>query len=334
MNKTVVMLVASLALLSGCAGGKPAEQAAPAWVQGNSAKYGPAQYITGRGTGATLEQAQNQARADLAKFFSVAVRESGVDIQSFSNQQGGEPQSAQQVTRRLETYTDQVVQGIEIVERWHDPVSGSYHALAVAPRAATIVRLQNEISRLDADAQRQFAVAQAESEPLLSVAAVHKAVILQQQRSGVQRSLQAIDPTGQGVPARWSVDELKVERDDRFSRIRVRVVTESVLDGFTPLFSAALARTGMRVRTGAEVDYQVSGALRLDAPMYNDGWHWQRGTLTLTLSRPDGSEMGVRQWSVKASAQQRDQLTARVLESLGKSLDNELRDTLLDFAQR
>lgn len=324
--------------MAGCAGTGPegAAGARPDWVAGESARYKPAQYITGRGEGRTMEQAQNQARADLAKFFSVAVRETGTDVQLFSrnsDKHGVEQQQQQQsVTRRLETYTDQVIQGVELVDRWQDPVTSQYYALAVAPRAQTIVRLQDEIKRLDDDTRRYIQQAQVAATPLAKVAQATRALEVQQQRTAVQRSLQAIDPTGQGVPPLWNLVGLKADRDAQLARIRVRLQAESTLTSFPPVLASALARVGMRAEDGNDIDYTLKAVLKLDPAMYQEGWYWQRGTLTVTLSLPNGTDVGVRQWPVKVSAQQTEILTARLIEQSGKLLDDELGTTLMGFA--
>lgn len=326
-----------LALLASCASSGP-EQVAPKrpdWVVGQSAKFSPLLYLVGRGEGRSLEQAQNQARADLAKFFEVAIRETGTDTQQFTSSGGkdGAQQDLQQsVSRQLVTYTERVLQGVEIADHWQDPASANFYALAVASKPQTIERLRQEIGRMDEDTRKHIGQARNAEKPLARIAGASRAVKVQQQRVALQRSLQTLDPAGQGLPPPWSLVGLKSDRDALIERTRLKLELEEPPHGFSNVISSALARVGYRLEEATQPDYLIRATLKLEPAFVMNGWFWQRGQIIISLIEPGGAVVGNKQWPVKASAQQAEVVHGRVIEQVVKTLDAELAETLIGFA--
>lgn len=337
MNLYRLTGVILLAMLVSCASSGP-EQAAPKrpdWVAGQSAKFPALLYLVGRGEGRSLEQAQNQARADLAKFFEVAIRETGSDTQQFTSNTGKDdtqPELQQSVSRQLVTYTERVLQGVEITDQWQDPATSTFYALAVTSKPQTIERLRQEIERMDEDTRKFIGQARNADKPLARIAGASRAVKVQQQRVALQRSLQTLDPAGQGIPPPWSLVGLKADRDVLIERTRLRLELAPTPPGFSNVFSSALARVGFRVEESAQADYQIRAELKLEPTFVMNGWFWQRGQIIVSLVEPGGAVVGNKQWPVKASAQQAEVVHGRVIEQVAKTLDAELAEALIGFS--
>ena len=108
-----ILLMAAPFILAACSSVKPTDLK-PDWVAGTSAAYPASTYLTGRGEADMLPLAQDRARADLAKTFSVNVSEQSKDQSSYSQSNAGATpvmQNTMDVSRNISTRTDAVLQG-------------------------------------------------------------------------------------------------------------------------------------------------------------------------------------------------------------------------------
>jgi len=326
--KPWLCIVATGVVLFGCA----STPSTPDWVNGKSAKYPDNQYLVGRGQAGTQEDARNRARADLAKILEVGVSAKSTDVTTYSSGPAGGTES--QVSRSITTRTDQIVRGIQIPEVWQDPQTSSYYALAVLPRTQAAMGLRADIDRLDA-ATRGY-VAQSRSEPdlLAQVAAASRALDSQSERDGVQRTLQVIDVTGQGVPPEQNSGQLAADLGALLKRLHMKPqAAAGSQDGLERMLSAALSQAGFVPEAGEGAPYVLLGSLQLDDLGLIDGWYWMRGTLEVQLTETgSGKVRGNRRWEIKTSSQQKATAQRRTLDDVDATLKRDLRPTILGFA--
>lgn len=326
-----IMLVAALALfVSGCASNRqPVE---PEWLDGTSDRYPQTRYLSGLGQADSAAVARDRARADLAKVFEVRIAEASRDSSSAmrrSNGTGGlEQETESRFERQIDVQAEQVLVGVKVVDVWRDK-SGQHHAFAVLDRFKTAERLRNEIADLDAQTERSVADARASGDLLLRIDAAAKAAEAQRAREQVQRYLQVVDITGQGVPSRFKAARLESDYQQLARRLRVNTAAEEdPLGNLATLLSGGVSQAGFSNAASNDANYSLVGSLKLDESLVG-GWHWAKGMLELKLVDKSGNVRSVNQWPIKASAQQPGVARQRLAEKIQRVLSERLREALL-----
>jgi hypothetical protein len=333
--------IASLALcatLAACGSSPRQPVDKPAWIDGNHARYTPELYLTGRGEGRSSEEAANRARADLAKTFEVRIQEDQKDVQAFSaiSESGKAPQSqlAQNVTRTIVTTTDQLLRGVQVVDTWRDPVTLNHHAFAALSRQQGAAALRQEIGRLDDSSKLNIDAAANSLDALDKIAKAHRALEAQIQRLAFQRSLQVVDRSGEGVRAVWSIPQLRNDFEKLLKRTRIRVVVTNDDSGLIKdALDGAIAAAGFSPEDSNAAEYVLETSFALeDLGQKSDGWYWVSGALEIKLLDRTDKTRGTKRWPVKASAQERPMTAQRARDEIARTLENELRSTLIGFA--
>lgn len=320
----------SLALLSGCA----SQPSTPDWLVGDSEQYRSAQYMIGHGQAATLEEAKDRARADIAKAFQVAVLVDSEDTQRSRTDASGAAQFEGQASRRISTRTDQIISGIQIAEFWQDPANANYHALAVLPRLQTAASLRQQIGELDAITRNHIEQSRKEFDLFMKIAAATRALTMQQKRESLQKNLQVVDVTGRGVDAQWSSAKLKSDLGELLKRVSIAPrVADDAPSGLAEMVAGALAQAGFVLDTGGHPQFVVQASLNLTDLGLKDGWYWQRGTLAITLTETTNDRArGTRQWNIKGNAPDKVDATRRAMYQADSILKQELGNALIDMA--
>lgn len=298
----------------------------PDWVEGTAANYPNAKYLVGRGQAPSAEQAQDRARADLAKNFEVAVRVESEDTQRYESGAGYQAQ----VSRVTATAADQIIQGIQIAERWRDPKTGGHHALAVLPRGAAVLRLREETDRLDAAISSYIQQARTQDDVLAQIGAASRALALSQERAALQKSLRVVDITGRGAEPQWSSAKLTADLDGLLKRVRIATRTSSD-PAFAEILAGSVAAAGFSPALEPAGIFLLDGELALGEPERQEGWYWSRGTLNVRLIDPSGRVRGTHSWTIKAAGQIPAAARERALQEATSILKKELRATLVNF---
>ena len=327
------LLISLPLVLSACSAAKP-QNAVPDWVAGNSGAFPASQYLTGRGEGDVLAVAQDRARADLAKTFSVDISEQSKDVSSYSQGNvGGNPVSRNSldVSRNINTRTDAVLQGVVISDTWQDPQTHAYHVLATLSRNKAAAALRQQIGDLDAGTQSSLSAAQASSDLFDKIAAAGQAVDAQQTRTGLQRELQVVDVTGQGMAPQWPLAKLQADRAALLKQLQVSVVAEGRdADGVKKLLAGSLADAGFTVADASA--YTMTATLDYTTLQPQGGWYWITGSLQVTLSGTGNRAHGVRRWDIKVSGTDPQLAQQRVMDQVSQYLQSDIQSTVLGFA--
>lgn len=333
-----LILVLGVALLGACAGtpSKPADQ--PDWVQGRSKQYPSELYLTGRGQGSQSDVAKDRARADLAKTFEVNIQENQKDVQAFSSvKEGDKPQqthSQLDVTRTINTSTDQIVRGIQIGDVWRDSVTGEQYALAILSRQQAAAALRQEIGRLDETTRVSIDTAANSDDVLVKIGKANRALNAQIERLAFQRSLSVVDRSGEGVRPIWSIGSLQDDFEKLLNRIRVRpAVTNDDSGQIKDIIAGAIAAAGFTADASGSADFTLESSLNLaDLGQNSDGWWVLQGALDIKLLDKTGKTRGNKRWPIKVSAQQKPLAGQRAKDDVAKILNKDLRTTLVGFA--
>ena len=312
MGRAVVVCLALI--LAACAGG--GRQAPPAWLSGPPADYPADRYLVGRGQGPTVEQAQDRARAELAKAFQVRIQAVNEDLTRFRRQVGGNQvtQSLEQaVSRRIRTQTEQLVEGIEIADVWRDPGSGIFYALAVLDRAQAARRLRERMAELDG---RSEAALRQRGDPLMRVRGLYAALQAQWTRAALAAAHAVVSPRP-APPPPVSLADLHKRLADALAALRIHPEAEApplraaVGDALTAL-GATVADTEAPYRLRARLDMQPLGR--------RAGWVWVRGTLRLALVDAAGRPLAAERRPLKAAALDAAQAEARLFTEAARQV--------------
>ncbi len=332
MGRTMGFIVMLAAGLVGCAGGAPQR---PDWVSGNPAAYPADRFLVGRGQAPRAAVARDRARADLAKVFRVRVSEESRDLTSVEIGQTGrkdpDTRYRSEVARSLVAHTDAVLEGVEIASQWQDPDTGDHHALAVLDRLRAANALRRQLDALDETVRRQVAQARQGDDLAGRIRAARRAVTAAAEREGVARSLRVVSATGTVPEPPVALARLAADLDALLARVRVvpSVVRDDV-GGLERVLSSAAAGAGLTVSSGNDPGaYALEGTL--DATEFQDerGWHWVRGTLEVTVRRPDTrAVVTARRWPLKASALQPEEARRRLLARIDELLRAEILGVL------
>ncbi len=327
-----------LLLVLGCSTTGKESKERPDWLSGQSAKYSQAAYLLGRGHATEYDRAKDQARADLAKNFTVEVNERSEEHQEFQRRQEGSQTESQstfqeQVARDLVTRTQKVVQGMEIAQIWQDPEDKSYYALAILSRSKASHALRQNIEALDSAIKKYVARAgNATADPLQKIALASKALALHRERDQLQTSLQIIDINGRGLPSPLSTKQLSADLEQLMGRISIRVTnSDAQIQDF---LDSALAEAGFSSDNQTEPDYTLGGALIFDKSNKIDGVYWVTGVLEISLrSVKSGNIRGSKRWNLKSGSSLNATMAQRRTADKAKSiLQAELRNSILQFA--
>lgn len=329
MKKLIVVTALATLLVTGCAS-KPTE---PEWLDGTSEKYPQTRYLSGLGQADSAAVARDRARADLAKIFEVRIAEASQDSTSAMRRSGGqgglEQATESSYQRQIDIQAEQVLVGVNVVEVWRDK-SGQHHAFAVLDRFKAAERLRREISELDTATERAVAAARSGDDLLQRIDAAVKAAEAHRARDRVQRYLQVVDITGQGVSSRYETARLQSDYEQLARRLRVNTsAEEDPLGDLSTLLSGGVSEAGFSNASGDDANYSLIGSLKLDESRI-DGWHWAKGMLELKLVDKSGHVRHVNHWPVKASAKQAGVARQRLSEKIQQMLSERLRAALLE----
>lgn len=327
-----ILTVMAVALLAACSSAKPGD-VRPDWVLGNSSQYPASTYLVGKGQADNMADAKDRARADLAKIFSVAVNEQSRDTSSYSQDSataaGGK--NTLDVNRNITTRTEQVMSGVEISDNWEDAKSQQYYALATLSRAKASTTLRQQIGDLDAGTQSYMNQAQSSSDLFDKVAAASQAVDAQTARAALQRSLQVVDPSGQGMPSSWPLAKLQADRAALLKQMQVSAAADGPnAAAVQQVLAGALANSGFTVADKAP--YTMTASLDTSDLPPQGGWHWITGTLQVTLTGTDSRAHGIRRWDLKVSGTDQQLAEQRLMDQVAQYLQSDIQGTVLAFA--
>jgi hypothetical protein len=305
----------------------------PDWLNGNSSEYPNEQYLVGRGVGSTEAEAQDRARGDLATIFEVRVQVSNEMSTTVANS-GNKEQVNKFASQQVSAKTDKVISGITIAQIWRDPAM-DFHALAVLSRSQASASLQEELSKIDDELKQQTQAASAETDSLLKVGALSKALQSSIKREGFQAMLKVVDPSGRGVQAPISMATIQQQIDQAIRKVRIAAAHPKNADSteFTTIAKGGLAAAGFLSTKLEDADLYLYGTLDMVDLGRRDGWNWMRATLSVTLAeRESGRVRGHKIWPVKASAQDPVTARSRAMMEVNKIFKQELRAAIIDFA--
>ena len=309
--------------------------AQPLWLSGDDSKYPNKAFLTATGSAANQESARERALGNLAKIFKVNIQQVSVSREQVAvSKQNGSASVVheQQLNSTVNTSTSQLLEGVRIAEQWYNPTDLTYHALAVLDRAQARKNLRREINRLDEETASLLKLKQQRSSQLLAILDLNQAIRLQTNRQALQKQMGIIDLRGNAMPEQWRLSELKAQLRSALRAMPLQLdVTEDSTGGLRETLQAVAVKTGL---SPGDSGYRLVGAMQSAPIIEQDGWYWQRGTLSVRLVSQQGDVvLGQKQWPLKVSAQSKATLNARMQSAINKTLDAEFAASFMQFLE-
>ncbi|TNF35321.1 MAG: hypothetical protein EP315_06065 [Gammaproteobacteria bacterium] len=306
----------------------------PDWVDGDAGFYPNAQYLVASGSASNAELAKDRALANLVKVFELHIRENTttqsdtrVNVKDGKESYTRDQRLAQQINMR----TDKVVQGARIAETWLDKSVLTHHALAVLDRQQAGNNIRSEMRRLDEETQVELDRSH-HNDPLLSMAAINKALGLQQERDVLQKTLKVIDLSGKGSPSQWNMAELRGKLETSLQGLHIAAaVDEDPIGRLEQAIKSAMGNAGFPAANNAS-NFTLVGSLDVQDLGLREGWYWLRGKLSVKLIDGSGKIRGKQEWPLKVSALQRNDAESRLMTQVAKKLNQELKPAIISFA--
>ena len=307
----------------------------PGWVSGEAVDYPNARYVYATGSASESEVAKDRALANLAKGFELHVRETSTTTQDVQTHKAGDVESVQSSARiasKVNVHASKMMNGARIAEQWQNPEDLTHYALAVLDRAQAGNSARDEISRLDQEIAFTMSNAENREDSLQKVADLQQAIMMQEERNSLQKTLKILDLDGRGKPSSWNLAELRARQMQSLQSLNMRgIVLVDAVGELDKVFQAAMSNAGFK-HTPGDMGYTLSASMQTQDAMQKQGWYWLRGSLDVQLVAPDGSVIGNKAWPLKVSSQQANQLHQRMLVEIDRKLKSELKRTVLGFA--
>ena len=228
----------------------------PAWVDGRTLDYPPAQYLTGVGQADNRSRAEDRAYAAVARIFKTAVASQAEDREVYSIV---ENRGIANIERRLtidsatNVSTEKVLENVRVMDNWYDSDTELHYALAVMNRSQAEASLTDKLEELDRAITAEIAKARQADDTLVKVRALLKACRTAVLREAYNTDLRVIRHSGQGIPSAYRPNELFSELEKflaanlalavRVSGDQAELAQHALVEG--------LLREGLPVRTQA-----------------------------------------------------------------------------------
>jgi hypothetical protein len=226
----------------------------PGWVDGRSAEYSSAQYLTGVGQADTRSNAEDQAYAAVARIFKAEVAAQAKDWESYLVVENRGVTNAERrltIDNVTKVSTDKVLENVGIADVWYDSDSRLYYALGVMNRSQAETALMEKVSVLDRAIDVDVAESRQATDKLAKVRALRRAGRNLVLREAYNTDLRVIRVSGKGTSSAYQVNELSGELEQFLATNLVLEVQVSG-DQAEPVGRAlaeGLIREGLRVTT-------------------------------------------------------------------------------------
>ncbi len=316
-------------LLAGCGGPQR-----PQWVAEPHGQFPEARYLAGVGEAGSRVEAEDRARAEIAKIFQVRIEARDLSREEFSSGPAGSVSGGryrQEASSELEAVTSRLLSGVRIAETWQDERRNRHYALAVLDRQAAAAPLRRELA--DVDLRLAGVVDQARSADarLAGLGALLSAIDLLKRREPLVADLAVLDAAGYAPQPPVGRAEIEQARDELIRQMHFNVELEGDDGGVVRgAVIKALARTGLRLAPAFDQDLLLRGRVSLEEYRRNDPWHWTLATAQMEFLDREGRVFD----AVRATVREGSQIAARSRLLAREKLGQEVADKLLQRLQR
>ncbi len=313
------LLMPILVLLASCAGSE--------LVREDVGDYDLNEYLVGTGVADNEAGAKQRARSDLAKIFEIEVKEDTSDKSEFKSGVKGINKNWQ-INRNISTYTNKVLNGVQIASVKKDEKTAQYRAVAILPRSQASSSLRQQINQIDADINRHLSSASSTNDKLQSIRFYYQALQKQKQRDELQKALVVIDVDGKGLPSTLSLNQIAQKLSNAIKRINISVtVNGKAAINIGKVVSSALANVGATVVN--EGAFVLQTAIKVHDLGIIQDWNWYKSLVSLTLNDLNRRPLAQKQVTVKVAALDKGSAKLKLEKKLQSQTEKALLNMLL-----
>jgi hypothetical protein len=309
----------------------------PDWVDGLSARYPEASYLSGAGFGDSRQTAENSAYAAIARIFRSEVRSVNREEENFRQTEKEKKVGVDRkidIRNQTEVSTQKVLEQVQIVERWVDPISKVHYALAVLDRSKAASSLRQKADAAEMEAKEWEKRAEKSPGKLEKVRALRKAMLAAAVVEEYEGDLRVIQPgrspLGVGLVRSTEMRRQLAELLGEHFRVGVHIRgphASAVQDAIL----ASLHEKGFT--SGSEEEIVISGQVDFqEAESQDPKWHFVRWTAHLTLEEKEtGKTFGSINRSGREGQLSPNEASRRALFVLQTEMNQTVGEKLLQF---
>jgi|CXWL01.1.fsa_nt_gi hypothetical protein len=344
-DKTIRLAAIILAVVTaGCAsGGKSAKSSSggasrPAWVEGESPRWPRARYVVGVGSADDETSAADRARGEVSRVFTSAIDvDTTVDESESNLTQGGRTNTSftQLVAQKVRTASKKILEGLEIVERWQDPSTSRYYALAALDKAKAMSAVEEKTQALDADAGQWKTRLDAAGDKFERAKAAAKLATLLKGRLELENDRRVLG--GGALPSTVDVSAARAAASKALAALDVVVTAtgEGADEVETGVVTGLVVEglTAKRGNPGDKGDLIIEAKSSQQAVESNDPrWKWSRAGATVTLKDGrEGKTFSRFEVSDREAAADTGEARRRALAALAKKTSEKVSAAIADF---
>lgn len=265
--------------------------AAPDWIDGKSRAYPRDRYLIGVGFGDDRASAEDRARASISRIFSTLVTvQTNVFESEWNITTGGKTEStfSQRVSENVHTASEQLLEGVDIVENWRDKKQSRHYALAALERAKAMTALREKISEFDAQAGEWDKIMRETTARFPRVKAALKLKALLRARGDLNSQLRVLHPGGRGEPHTLNEAEVRPRIAAAVAALEIvvdckgrksRIVETGIV--------RALGALGLEARRGRGTESSdiivTCDVESRRLKTVDERWRWARSSVTVSL---------------------------------------------------
>lgn len=240
----------------------------PAWVDGADSSFPNAVYLCAVGLANDRNAAENAGYAALSRIFSAQVQSSSKDFLGAYSKTGAPDLQVQSTEALTQVTTQNVLQGVKVLEVWADP-KGATYALACLDRATASAALQDQIHGADQEAGG-FIDRAAKMDKTGRIGELTHAMDKLLAREALNNQLRIVSVQGVGVPSTYIPGDVSAALEAAVDALKVGVRTSGPFDSdFRTALIQGLASHGYKVTDLASepetgMDVLVSATIRVE----------------------------------------------------------------------
>lgn len=296
----------------------------PDWIQGDSASYPPALYLSATGQNRYMSAAKREATEKLLQHFQPSTSPA---LQSLHS---GETQKIVQSLHKA------VKQRIQIVDTWYNNDNSEYYVLAIIHKGQVAEDVKKHIHLLDEASSMHIDKTGSSRVKLTKIFHAGNALYQQTIRAHYAQLLKTLDPGSGTIRQVWTVQSLQDSFTKLLNRIYIKpVIINDDLSVLRDSLSNALTRLGLSLADGVDADYLLESTLIVDKRQVADGRENTEATVSLKLMDPQHVVYGQRQWpiTIQAVANDRSSALAAARTSTSHLFEQELLGAFLEFSK-
>ncbi len=256
-----------------------AEGKKPDWLSGKSKKYPEEKYLIGVGVGASMDVARENARAEILKIFKAKITQSVEEVsreESKKKTGAKEVFSSVSVEQRTSVFVDDVLEGIEISQVWHDRRNKTYYSLAALDKKKFKRNLMSQITDMDENILSHLKRSKTGASKLEGLKYLSRARKLSEKKEEMRAKLRVVEDVSLPI----LLDELSAIRiESMMEKIKDEflfcVITDDETTVLKKILSERLSDLGFKVVGDASLADLIVNAKLNVVPLHREKTHWK-----------------------------------------------------------